>query len=59
MLHLHFFCVAAVSRTTDKQICLVGKAAEDPAVLDAARTFGVPVVTSTTGKTSYLYHFRV
>lgn len=43
---------AAVPRTTDKQICLVGKAAEDPAVVEAANTFAVPVVTSTTGITS-------
>lgn len=49
-----FRCIAAVPRTTDKQICLVGKVAEDPTVVEAAGTFGVPVVTSSTGKINML-----
>lgn len=43
------FCFPAMPRITDKQICLVGKAAKDPDVIEAAGTFGVPVVTSLTG----------
>lgn len=44
-----YILFAAVPRTVDRQICLVGKAADDPAVVEAAGTFGVPVVTSITG----------
>lgn len=43
------FHIAAVPRTVDKQICLVGKVTEDPTVVEAADSFGVPVVVSATG----------
>lgn len=53
------FCFSAVPRTTDKQICLVGKVAEDSAVVEAAGTFGVPVVTSSTGIPSRFLSIKI
>lgn len=53
---------STTSLSTPYRICLIGTAVDDPKTVEAARSFGVPVITSETGEefltdTSWLTYF--